>query len=148
MASSARAQARVPAIDDDLHRITHAVVIDSLIGGGQLDDLIFSAVDSTSLTLLALAKVPAKLAEPKLTLRCPGNAASGEAETKPVVGYWVRVRLEPAPDRTVWRLTVFKSCEFVFASIGRTGFYEGGSWEIKKVNGVWRIVRILDRVIT
>lgn len=135
------------ADDGELHRITHALVTDSLIGGGYRDNENFSALDSTSLALLNLANVPAKLAERGRTLRCPGGAGS-KADAQVTYGYWIKVRMEPTPDRRGRILTVYKSCEFVYPGRQPSGFYEGGSWEVQKVSGAWRIVRIIDRVIT
>jgi hypothetical protein len=122
-------------------------VTDSLIGGGYRENENFFAVDSTSLALLNLAKVPVKLSVHGQTVRCPGGIDEN-AEAQVVYGYWVRVRLEPIPDKDSRTLTIYKSCKYVHPGGRPSGFYEGGIWEIVRVNGVWRIVRAIDRVIT
>lgn len=148
LAPSARAQLPTVPRVNELHKLIRPVVTDSLIGGGYRKGENFVAVDSTSLALLDSARVPAMSAERGRIIRCPNSGAPNNVGPQATLGYWVRIRLEPTADNSGWLLTVYKSCEFVYPGREPSGFYEGGSWEIQKVNGTWRIVRPIDRVIT
>jgi hypothetical protein len=136
------------AADKELHELTHAIVVDSLAGGGWQDDQIFVAIDSSSLALLALAKVPATLAEQGKTVTCPGSTTGTTGMVLTNVGYWVKVELQQSEDEAGWILSVNKSCEFVYQGRVPRGFLHGGTWEIRKLNGFWRIIRQLHGVIT
>ena len=143
------AQAQPPAAaDKELHELTHGIVVDSLAGGGWQDDQIFVAVDSTSLALLALAKVPATLAEQGKAVTCPGSTTGTTGKVLTNVGYWVKVELQQSEDKAGWILRVNKSCQFVYQGRDPRRFLHGGTWEIRKVNGSWRIIRQLHGVIT
>jgi hypothetical protein len=136
------------AADKEFHKLTHAIVVDSLAGGGWQDDQIFVAMDSSSLALLALAKVPATLAKQGKTVTCPGSTTGTTGMVLTNVGYWVKVELQRSKDKAGWILSVNKSCEFVYQGRDPRGFLHGGTWEIRKVNGSWRIIRQLHGVIT
>ena len=143
------AQAQPPAAaDKELHELTHAIVVDSLAGGGWQDDQIFVAVDSSSFALLTLARVPATLAEQGNSVTCPGSSTGTTGMVLTNVGYWVKVELQQSEDKSGWILSVNKSCEFVYQGRDPRGFLHGGTWEIRKVNGSWRIIRMLHGVIT
>jgi len=143
------AHAQPPAAaDKELHELTHAIVVDSLTGGGWQDDQIFVAKDSSSLALLALAKVPATLAERGKSVTCPGSTTGTTGMVLTNVGYWVKVELQRTEDKAGWILSVHKSCGFVYQGRDPRGFLHGGTWEIRKVHGSWRIIRQLDGVIT
>ena len=136
------------ALDKELHELTHAVVVDSLVGGGWQDDQIFVAIDSSSLALLALAKVPATLAERGKTVTCPGSTTGTTGIVLTNVGYRVKVELQQSEDKAGWILRVDKSCDFIYQGREPRGFLHGGTWEIGKMNGSWRIIRKLHGVIT
>ena len=143
------AQAQPPAAaDKELHELTHAIVVDSLAGGGWQDDQVFVAIDSSSLALLALAKVPATIAEQGKPVTCPGSTTGTTGMVLTNVGYWVKVELQQSEDKAGWILSVNKRCEFIYRGRVPRGFLHGGTWEIRKVNGSWRIVRHLHGVIT
>jgi hypothetical protein len=146
-ASIAEAQRPAPA-NKELYELTHAVVVDSLTGGGWQEDQIFVAVDSASLALLVLAKVPATLAEQDETVTCPGSTLGTSGKVLTNVGYRVKVELQQSEDKAGWILSVNKSCGFVYQGRDPRGFLHGGTWEIRKVNGSWRIIRQLHGVIT
>ena len=145
--SIARAQPPA-AVDKELHELTHAIVVDSLAAGGWQDDQIFVAIDSSSLALLELAKVPATLAERGKTVTCPGSTTGTTGMVLTNIGYRVKVELQQSEDKAGWILGVNKSCEFVYQGRNPRGFLHGGTWEIRKVNGSWRIIRQLHGVIT
>jgi hypothetical protein len=147
-ASSARAQATLPIADKDVLRLTHSVVTDSLVGGGQRSDQSFFSADSSSARLLALINVPAARSQPGKSVPCPGSTNISGGPASLGVGYRIKVQLLSTEDSTGWLLKLTKSCLFIYQGQEPRGFYEGGSWEIRKVDGVWRIVRMLDRVIT
>jgi hypothetical protein len=136
----ARAQAPAAA-DKELRELMHAIVVDSLTGGGWQDDQIFVAKDSSSLALLALAKVPATLVERGKRVICPGSSTGTTGMVLTNVGYWVKVELERSADKAGWILSVNKTCGFVYNGQDPKGFLHGGTYEIRKVNGSWRIIR-------
>jgi hypothetical protein len=147
-ASSAGAQASLPIADKDLLRLTHSIVTDSLVGGGQRIDQSFFSADSSSARLLALINVPAARSQPGNSVTCPGSTNISGGPVSSGVGYRVKVQFFSTEDSIAWLLKLTKSCLFIYQGEEPRGFYEGGSWEIRKVDGVWRIVRMLDRVIT
>ena len=134
--------------DNELHQITRAVVTDSLIGGGSREGQRFFTGDSASPSLLSLAGVPFEVGKRGDRIICPGGTTKTGAPVELPVGYWVSVKLHRTPDKAGWVLRVTKGCEFIYMGREPSGFYEGGGWEIRKVNGRWQIVRMLDRVIT
>lgn len=142
------AKAQPPAADRGLYELTHAIVVDSLTGGGWQDDQIFVAIDSSSSALLALAKVPATLAEQGKKVTCPGSTTGTTGMVLTNVGYLVEVKLRPSDDKAGWILSVNKSCGFVYQGRNPKSFLHGGTWEVRKVNGSWRIIRQIDGVIT
>ena len=136
------AHAQPPAAaDKELHELMHGIVVDSLTGGGWQDNQIFVAKDSSSLALLALAKVPATLAEQGKTVTCPGSSTGTTGMVLTNVGYWVKVELQRSQDKAGWILSVNKTCGFVYHGQDPRGFLHGGTYEIRKVNGSWRIIR-------
>jgi hypothetical protein len=147
VASVSQAQPTL-SIDKELAEITRAVVVDSLRGGGWQEDQIFVARDSASLTLLALAKVPATLAEPGKAVTCPGSTTGTTGKILTNLGYWVDAELKESDDKSGWILSVTKSCQFVYQGRDPRAFGQGRVWEIRKVNGSWRIIRPLHGFIT
>jgi hypothetical protein len=136
------AQAQPPAAaDKELYELMHAIVVDSLTGGGWQDDQIFVAKDSSSLALLELANVPATLAEHGKSVTCPGSTTGTTGMVLTNVGYWVKVELQRAEDKAGWILIVNKTCRFVYQGQDPRGFLQGGTYEIRKVTGSWRIIR-------
>ena len=144
--STLQAQPSKP-LDKELREIVRDVVVNSLHGGGWQEDQIFVARDSASFALLVSANVPATY-EPTKVVTCPGSTTGTTGKILTNLGYWVKVDLEKSDDTAGWILSVNKSCQFVYQGRDPRGFLHGGTWEIRKVNGSWRIVRQLRGIIT
>jgi hypothetical protein len=135
-------------LDGQLLALARLVVTDSLRGGGVQNGQHFVAADSLSAAILTSASVAVDVNTETSQIICPGSTTAAKAPMPSRVGYRVRVRLETTPDRGGWLLSVEKGCSFVYGGRDARAFGEGARWEIRRVEGAWRIVRTIDHFIT
>jgi hypothetical protein len=147
LASAAFVQPAGAVADTSLLRIARTVVVDSLFVGGHRQDETLVASDSTTLALLNAAGLSLKLRDRDKPPICPGSTTDTGAQVALPVGYSVHLQFIETDDRNGWILRVHKGCQFIYQGRGN-GFLEGASWEIRKVNEAWRIVRGLFRFVT
>jgi hypothetical protein len=150
---SSRALARTlqdtaPPPDSAVVALFRGIVTDSLNSAGRRPGQLQISTDSASRALLLSAGV--RLDPAPESLVCPDSTTgSGEPVAGPV-GYNYRVKLAPSTDGEGWLASVGKSCLFLFR--GQAGlnssFSEAAQWEIRRVSGVWRIVRKTLHVVT
>lgn len=136
-----------PSRDDGFGDVVRGIVTDSLVGGGRRDGAVYEPADAASDRLLreaGFAAVP--IAGPQRPV-CPGSTDATGAPAAAPVGYIVRVHREAGPTSDALQLDVSVRCSFVYHGGGRP-FGQGGTWELRLVNGRWRIARLVGDWIT
>jgi hypothetical protein len=127
--------------------VVRGLVADSLVGGGRRSGSVYTPGDAASDSLLREAGFAAEpLAGPRQPT-CPGSTDKTGAPTGGAVGYIARVHREAESGPNVLRLDVTVSCSFIYHGAAR-GFGQGGTWELRLVNGRWGIARRLADWIT
>lgn len=129
--------------------LVKAVVLDSLNGGGRVPGQVVWAADSTSAAWLSRAVAQIVAVSTASSITCPGSTTAENVPMQPPVGYQISVRVAATPDSAGWMLSVSKACRFVFRGSDRRGaFAEWARWEIRCIDGAWRIVRTIEHWIT
>ena len=141
------ASSRTPA--PEVFALLRQVVADSLEGGGRQAEQHLLAADSITRALLRSAAVAVDSSAPVQGVICPGTTIAPDSGAAPLFGYHVQVALRATPDSAGWLLRVAKWCTSGTNSIGRQrGYMTTGLWEIRRVEGRWRIVRTLERDVS
>ena len=123
-----------------------SLIADSLTRGGSRAEQRYYSADSGSSRLLAPLRVIADSVPPG-ALHCPGSSGVDGTRMEPPVGYYLQFTSELTRDRAGWVVQLSKSCTFIYRGQAG-GFVEGASWEIRRVGGLWRIVRTLQHFVT
>ena len=135
-----------PVLDDGLGELVRTMVTDSLIGGGRRAGLRYVAADSASDSMLRPTGLNVTRRESARELPCPSSTDTAGLPVAREVGHVVRVdRAQPIPG--ILRLGVTVSCAFFFRGEQR-GFAQGSIWELRHVEGRWRVTGTLGRWIT
>jgi hypothetical protein len=145
-AASVRAIAAQP-LPAGLAALVRQLVVNSLQGGGDRDEMVFVAADSASAELMRSADVPTVTPPGREMPLCPGSTEADGQLTVAPVGYVVRAMFVTEPDTTTRRLRVTKSCDFRYRGRVRR-FGEGATWDLRLESGRWRVVAAFDRWIT
>jgi hypothetical protein len=134
--------------DKELAAVLRELVVDSLVGGGSRTDQTLAVSDDAGTDSL-LRRAGVKLMDPSDTRRlaCPASTDSAGAPMRPPVGYVVQVRLSPETSAGSRHVEVEKGCTFMFRGVPR-GFFESGTWELRRQRGRWTIGRTLARLIS
>jgi hypothetical protein len=124
---------------EELGPLIRQLLFGSLLeGGGDRDDMVFTAADSASAALLRLAEVPATAPPGPKPLLCPASTeADGRLVSSPV-GYRIGIVLVDTTDTTTRELRVTKSCSFRYRGQLRP-YAEGGAWTLRREGGRWRV---------
>jgi hypothetical protein len=126
---------------EDLLSLVRRVTTDSLRGYGSWQERRLAAADSTSQALLRAAGTEVGAIAGPNDITCPATATSSAPS------FLATAALIPTTDREGWILRFSLRC--VAPKGPRFGaFEEYASWEIRKVEGKWRIVRQLSHAIT
>jgi len=144
-AQSALSRTPAPAV----FALLRQVVADSLEGGGRQAGQHLLAADSITRALLGSEAVAVDSSAPVQGVICPGTTSAPDSGAAPLFGYHLQVALRATPDSAGWLLRVAKWCRSGTNSVGRQrGYMTTGLWEIRRVDGRWRIVRTLERDVT
>lgn len=142
-----RAPAPVQAAPDDgLGALLRSMVTDSLVGGGRRSDQRYVAANAASDSLLRASGLVLTPFSDVRQLACPGSTDAASEPVASEVGYIVRIdRAEQVPG--VLRLKLMVSCTFIFRG-DRRGFAQGSTWELRQLDGRWRVTSRFARWVT
>jgi hypothetical protein len=124
-----------------------SLIVDSLkdLGHGRSNQHLYWGADSSSQAILRATGLRVASSRIDSLPLCTGSVKGGVAVTEGI-GFRVQISLRPLTDDRR-DISISVSCRW--GRGGRlNGFAEGGKWELRRVEGQWRVTQSLDHWIT